>query len=626
MIWLRSFALLWAAAALTWVMIGPVVAADSDPVVSFKTAEFAFSESDTPPTSGWTKRPLPQLSLEEEARLREQERLTIWVRLRFDRSEIGTGTQALYTQDIAERYVAYLNGIDIHRTYADKDEWTIGWNRPELASVPFQALRPGSNELLLRVDSSLDWFLVVGDVKIGAVKQLRPLYNSRYFWRIKGAEIANYIMLALTALTFLFWRLRRKQEPELVWLIGIGIAYFVRDTVFIFDKAPFDPLLFGLISQTIIFILNPLCFGFCAEFLKMQNRSRWNQFWFAQGFILAVISFILTLLGYEGRICTAILLGFAVLSMLVNLRTPWHGDKFSRRLLLATITVTVAGGIHDLGRQDHLLFWDGVGFYIQPYNGLAIYAAFFLLIGRRFIAALGTVETLNASLETRIAAAQTELAASESERRKLEVEHALEGERERLMREVHDGIGSSLITALAVAKQENHPHQTVELLRRAVVDLKNTVDSLDPLEGDVLALMGNLRHRVEPDLIRAGLSVKWDVRECPPLTWLDPANALQFLRLVQEAVSNALSHSGASRITFGCSPEPLQGRSGIAITIADNGRGFAGETPARGRGIGTMHERSKTLEGVFSCTSVPGEGTAIRLWLPLDRRFKARTG
>ena len=622
---LRLAGTICALVALVFFFQHHAVAADRDGILTFNTAEFAFSETDAPPVSGWTRRPLPQRSLEEEARAHGQRHITVWVRVRFNRSEIGAGPQALYTQDIAERYVAYLNGVDIHRTYAGKDEWTIGWNRPVLATVPAQALLPGTNELLLRVDSSLDWFLHVGQVKIGPITSLRPLYNNHFFWRIKGTEIANYIMLALTVITFLFWRIRRRQEPELKWLIAIGIVYFVRDSVFIFENAPFKPLLFGLLSQTMVFLLNPLCFGFSAEYLKVENRVGWNRFWFVTGILNALASFILVLWGFEGRICTAILLLSGVWSMAVLSRARWAGDGLSRALLLTTIAATIGAGIHDLGRQDHLLLWDGAGFFLQPYNGLAIFTAFFFLIGRRYVAALGTVESLNASLETRIADAQANLEESEQARRTLEVASALEAERERLMAEVHDGIGSSLITALAVARQENHPQQTIDLLRRAVADLKITVDSLDPLEGDVLALLGNLRHRMEPDLTRAGLSVKWDVQDCPSLVWLDPANALQFLRLIQEAVSNALSHSAASAISFECRPKFVLDRDGVEILIVDNGRGFDANALSSGRGFGTMRDRAKALGGDWSYSSQPGQGAKIRLWLPLDRRIAPRT-
>ena len=192
-------------------------------------------------------------------------------------------------------------------------------------------------------------------------------------------------------------------------------------------------------------------------------------------------------------------------------------------------------------------------------------------------------------------------------------------ERERLMREVHDGIGSNLVTALAVAKKERHPDVTIELLSRAVSDLKITVDSLDPLGGDILALLGNLRHRMEADLMRAGISIRWNVQNCSPIPWIDPANALQFLRLAQEAVSNVLSHSRATEISFTSQSEERDNRQGVALTISDNGRGFRATQQSKGRGLSIMQERARSLGAIFGLDSRPNRGTRVEIWLPFER-------
>jgi signal transduction histidine kinase len=228
-------------------------------------------------------------------------------------------------------------------------------------------------------------------------------------------------------------------------------------------------------------------------------------------------------------------------------------------------------------------------------------------------------QSANAAHKT-LVETQAALSASNEARRRLEVQQAIEVERERLMGEVHDGIGSSLVTALAVAKREGHSPSTVELLTKAISELKITVDSLDPLDGDLLAILGNLRHRLEPGLEKAGLSVKWDVQLVPMLPWLDSTNTLQLLRLVQEAVSNALVHSGATQLIFRCFSRSQNDKEGIAIEIEDNGDGFDKSAKlGTGKGFETMQARAKALQGTFACESKPSKGTKLTLWLPLRR-------
>lgn len=589
-------------------------------VTDLHNAEVAFSTSDQPPEQGWRAATLPLWSLEEAARANENGGMVAWVRFRFDGRIAGPEPHALYTEDVAERYIAWLNGANVHRTYAGKDDRVLGWNRPELVVLPTGALRAGQNELILRVDTGVRWFLSVGHVKIGALGVLRDYHRHRHFWRIDGPRAANLILLALTLFTFVLWLARRKSEPELIWLVGIGVLYFVRGMIFYVERPPYDPLLFALVSQTSLFFLPPIAFGFYAEFLQIPNRKQWNLFYFGFGALLAVISIALAAVGLEGRECTVAMLAMAVFSTIYAFRIKTNADNFERLMMLTVISATIGAGIHDLGRQDHLQLWDGPGFYLQPYNGLAIFTAFFILIGRRFLAAVAGVERLNSELEGRVAQAKAALAASEGARRQLEVEKALETERERLMREVHDGIGANLVTALAVAQHENVSPQAISVLRRAVADLKVTVDSLDPLNGDVLALLGNLRHRLEPELLRAGIATEWNVRDCAPLDWLDSSNALQFLRLMQEAVSNAIFHSGTHSIVFECRPHQSGERNGILVAVIDKGSGFDADRPGhQGKGLANMAARAAAISAELEIASTEGGGTAVTLWLPRTR-------
>ncbi|MFZ1743996.1 MAG: hypothetical protein WAT93_14170, partial [Pontixanthobacter sp.] len=328
----------------------------SQRVTELRDAEIAFSTSENPPVTGWRHATLPLWSLEEEARARENGHMVVWIRFRFDAAAAGEGPGALYTEDVAERYVAWLNGANIHRTYAGADDQVLGWNRPELVVLPSGALRPGVNELVMRVDTGVNWFLSVGHVKVGSFKILRSEYRWRHFWRIDAPRAANLILLALTGFTFLLWLARREYEPEWIWLVGIGALYFIRGTIFYFERPPFDPLLFALISQTSLFFLPPVAFGFYAEFLKIPNRRKLNLLYFGFGAILAVVSIVLEANGQEGRECTVVLLAMAVVSTIYAFRIKTNADRFERMLMLTVISATVATGIHDLGRQDHLLW------------------------------------------------------------------------------------------------------------------------------------------------------------------------------------------------------------------------------------------------------------------------------
>ncbi len=106
-----------------------------------------------------------------------------------------------------------------------------------------------------------------------------------------------------------------------------------------------------------------------------------------------------------------------------------------------------------------------------------------------------------------------------------------------------------------------------------------------------------------------------------PLDDLSMSQRIAVLRIVQEALSNALAHSGATSVEVGLRATD----DGIDLRVADNGHGFdlpatAGAAARRGRlGIVGMNERVRLLGGVFAIESVPGSGTTVTATIPAWR-------
>ena len=290
------------------------------------------------------------------------------------------------------------------------------------------------------------------------------------------------------------------------------------------------------------------------------------------------------------------------------------------RAVLALAAAT-AFAFHDL-----LLVSQGTGIvlvYLQPLGSLFVFSAFGFALGRRMLVALATNEDVNMTLERRMAEATASLERSEAQRRELQVASAVENERERMMREIHDGIGSNLITALAVAEQQCESPGTIATLRRSITDLRIGVDSLEPVGGDVVTLLANLRHRMEHELRAMGVAFVWQVQPSPLLPWLDPVGALHLLRILQETISNILMHAGARLVDVGCAPESRDGVPGVVIVIADDGHGFDTGVAIRGRGLSNMKARAEALDARFACDSHIGAGTRVSIWLPLAQRSAA---
>jgi signal transduction histidine kinase len=586
-------------------------------LLNFKRGDVAFSESKTPPVTGWEHRDVEAVSMFEEAYRRVPgHKLVFWVKLRFPREALGNGPQVLGTDHTSDRFIVFLNGVDVYRTFADENDRQFNWNRPRIAGLPEGLLRPGMNEVAIRIDTGVAYNLRLGAARIGPFAVLQSSYDWRYFWRIQGPQTINGILLVLTIGVLLFWLVRRK-EREFGWLVLVGCLWIFRNLHYYVAAPPFDAKLFWELTVHSMFGLMIALYGFAATFLDIPNRNRTISGFIAAGVLIALMRLIEVQQQVTDLISYLLTLPLAFLVIWIFLKQVLAKPRVESSLMLGALTTSIGFSVHDLGLMAQ--WWRGTTIYLQPYSSLLVYSAFAFALGRRVLVALDTVENLNITLESRVANATAELARSEAARHKLEMESAIEQERERMMREIHDGIGSNLVTALGAAERQRASSETVAVLRRSITDLKIAVDSLEPIDGDVAALLASFRHRLEPELNDAGLSFKWDVEVVPQLVWLDAVNALHVFRILQEAVANIVKHSGATTISVGCKEEIRGDWNGVLISLSDNGKGFDPSKTSNGRGLANMASRAQSLHGVFSCEGQPGSGAKILLWLPVVR-------
>ena len=88
----------------------------------------------------------------------------------------------------------------------------------------------------------------------------------------------------------------------------------------------------------------------------------------------------------------------------------------------------------------------------------------------------------------------------------------------------------------------------------------------------------------------------------------------QVLRIAREAMTNAVRHGGAGKITI-----ELQNMEGLSLTVEDDGHGFLvadSEVPGDGFGLISMKERAKALSGSMTVHSEPGRGTRVEVSIP----------
>ncbi|RCW72595.1 signal transduction histidine kinase [Pseudorhodoferax soli] len=233
--------------------------------------------------------------------------------------------------------------------------------------------------------------------------------------------------------------------------------------------------------------------------------------------------------------------------------------------------------------------------------------------------ATAVVQRSNDALALHLRAKEAELTATHLELRESDRLQTLSQERQRFMQDMHDGVGSSLTTALRVVERGHLDEAAVaQVLKSCIDDLKLAIDSMEPVESDLLLLLATLRFRAGPRLEDSGLQLQWDVQPIAALEWLEPKASLHILRILQEALANIVKHADATRITLATR---MQGNE-VAVSVRDNGRGFRVPPPlagATGKGLANQQRRAKDIGASVQLES-SGAGTCLTLLLPVDRR------
>lgn len=239
-------------------------------------------------------------------------------------------------------------------------------------------------------------------------------------------------------------------------------------------------------------------------------------------------------------------------------------------------------------------------------------------------------------------AAQVERISSENERlfrRLLDGERRFRGlarsvwqvqeeERRRLARELHDSIGQTLVGLIhqvdrlsgRVSGEETRrlAADVESLARQALDETRELSRLLRPPVLDDLGLEPALAWLTRTLGERTGLETELNCSL--PESRLDPEVETLIFRVVQEALSNAIRHAPGARVGV----KVVQGSASLQVEVRDNGPGFEADEmmaaggPVTSAGLRGMRDRVELFGGRLHLRSTPGEGTEIRIELPLD--------
>lgn len=366
-------------------------------------------------------------------------------------------------------------------------------------------------------------------------------------------------------------------------------------------------------------------FGLYVALCLIQNRHRSLEWGLVGLGILAYLALaILPMQHWQTW-----LIGVAAIILPVTLAMGfyllWHASAKSGYLSDFAFAISMFFGVSanalDVARAKEIVPYSllSMTHWVAPFLALSIG----LLASERLVRYLRYKKEAAWQLKQELAAQKIQLAANNEEIQSQREEILLTEERQRLVRDMHDGLGSQLVSASALLKSSpmQHPRsvELTALIDHALLDLRSMLDVFssprqtqdEESQETVSLLLAMLRHRLAPVFRSQGIQFEWQTEPIPHSFLKSDQDRLQLLRLLQEACTNIIKHAQAHRVSL----RTYVTTGAIVFEVNDDGNGIdiAKDNNKRtGHGMASMAARATRL-GAQLVIDTSAEGTCVRV-------------
>ena len=544
----------------------------------------------------------------------------VWYRVAFrvDEDRRISELLAVYIARVCTNLEVFVNGELVHSGGRMSGRITHNCNHPQLVSLPSALLKGGLNALDIKVVGE-PLSRVASQQRAGGLSQLevgllRDLAPRQARQEALQAGIPQGVsgVLVLMGGFLLILGLANRREAHLAWFGMLCTVWGVALTRLWVRNLPVPNLPAELVQATLIALLAWAAVQFLLCHVRQQTR--WASIGLPVQALVMPLSLALAVssdaLHLAARFWYALLALEVVAAAAVFLRARRQASPRAVWLELALFALVLVAV---------LLEFVGLRGTVAPLVALAAQLAtpvILLLVGLSLVHAHGralqTAEQNRALLEARVAEISAEVERNFEQLAELRVEQVTQRERKRIAGDLHDDLGAKLLTIVHTSESD----RIANLAREALDEMRLSVRGLTGKAVRLGDAMGDWRAEVVSRLQQAGIQCDWTMplEEFPQT--LAARTFVQTTRILREAVSNVIKHSGATACTVHCTAEDGL----LLLVIRDNGEGIAMEPDGRldrGHGVSSMKHRARQLQGQCLVESAVGQGTVIRLSVPV---------
>ena len=542
--------------------------------------------------------------------------------LAFKLDEVPAVPFSLYLPRVGNVYEVWLNGAllqhngDVQRE--NGPDYAKGPRHIEIAS----GLLRTENVVLVRIRADVGRRGGLAPLILGPDDEVRALYLNDYNWRITGSLVVVVGSLLIGLVTLALWATQvdvttpgKPRRDSLYLFAGLAeLCWTLSVSDVLIENEPFAWPWWGVIPVFAVAAWACSMALFCVEVADWGRLPAvtWLRRWLVL-LLVASVAAATSALVYGHSL--ALTLWYATLGLTFMIFVSlfiWkaaRGASLAHKLVAGALLLNTLVGLRDL--YEFRISPAYGGNTLLRYSAMLFGLALGYIVIMRFRAASGQARDLSANLLARVAQKEQELAQSYQRLEQLARAQERTAERTRILRDMHDGVGSHISTAIRQLESGRATQGEVLLtLRDSLDQLKLSIDAMNLPPGDITALLANLRYRLEPRLKTSDIELQWDVELLAPLERLDARAMRQLQFMVFEALSNVLQHAHATQLRIELRATE---RGGAQLRVIDNGCGFEPERVKR-RGLSSLRERAVAIDAGLLIVSAPGN-TVVQIVL-----------
>jgi signal transduction histidine kinase len=438
---------------------------------------------------------------------------------------------------------------------------------------------------------------------------LNQLLEERLFRQVTINLWALIFGMLVTLLSFVLWLVRRQDRVNILFA-GMSACWLVVGAHMVMYYNPFPYALWLPLVHVAIDCWIFLFYLFLDRVLELNSRRSYQLIciWLLCALIWHVLMIIEV--WWFGAYIMHLLGSLMLLHVICRVFARAWQEKQGLAIIISCVVLLQF--ILFITDFVHLMLWRGKdwesAFHMSQLAFPLMQIVFLGLLLKRFLDALEVAENLNRDLEARVQASRQLIERSFAEQRQRELDQAAEQEREKIYRDLHDDLGSKLLSIVHAGRET----RLGSLASSALESLRDSVSRANYPDQPLSGFLADLREETELRLEGSGHRVIWRQPFLLPDLILPASVSYNLNRIFKELVSNIIRHARADRVTVDIQKKG----DSWTFSIADNGIGFD-DSAALGNGVGNIRKRAGEINAVLDWNAASGQGLTVRVSLNL---------